>query len=152
MKVKIRSTKMRTYSTGSIFLIPLLCYLLVAASSAQELQPSYTVVAPKIVRPNSDFLVAVSLHHIADEGGIHIDLLFIKMHSIYMYSFLLLDYSLFFNALIFNQFLAASQDVALVIRGRSETGQTIEIRQETTVSNEETQIVRIKIGDLGEGK
>ena len=65
---------MRTYSTGSIFLIPLLCYLLVAASSAQELQPSYTVVAPKIVRPNSDFLVAVSLHHIADEGGIHIDL------------------------------------------------------------------------------
>ena len=48
--------------------------------------------------------------------------------------------------------LAASQDVTLVIRGRSETGQTIEIRQETTVSSEETQIVRIKIGDLGEGK
>ena len=46
----------------------------------------------------------------------------------------------------------ASQDVTLVIRGRSESGQTIEIRQETTVSNEETQIVRIKIGDLGEGK
>ena len=48
--------------------------------------------------------------------------------------------------------LTASQDVTLVIRGRSESGQTIEIRQETTVSNEETQIVRIKIGDLGEGK
>ena len=48
--------------------------------------------------------------------------------------------------------IIASQDVTLVIRGRSESGQTIEIRQETTVSNEETQIVRIKIGDLGEGK
>ena len=36
---------------------------------AQELQPSYTVVAPKIVRPNSDFLVAVSLYNIADEAG-----------------------------------------------------------------------------------
>ena len=36
---------------------------------AQELQPSYTVVAPKIVRPNSDFLVAVSLYNIPDEGG-----------------------------------------------------------------------------------
>ena len=45
-----------------------------------------------------------------------------------------------------------SQDVTLVIRGRSDSGQTIEIRQETTVSNEETQIVRIKIGDLGQGK
>ena len=53
---------------------------------------------------------------------------------------------------IYSIICLASQDVALVIRGRSESGQTIEIRQETTVSNEETQIVRIKIGDLGEGK
>ena len=36
---------------------------------AQELQPSYTVVAPKIVRPNSDFLVAVSVYNIANQEG-----------------------------------------------------------------------------------
>ena len=40
-----------------------------ATLQAQQLQPSYTVVAPKIVRPNSDFLVAVSLYNIPDEGG-----------------------------------------------------------------------------------
>ena len=45
-----------------------------------------------------------------------------------------------------------SQDVTLVVRGRSDNGQTIEIRQETTVSSEETQIVRLRIGDLGLGK
>ena len=44
-------------------------YYLTSSSYAQEYQPSYTVVAPKIVRPNSDFLVAVSLYNIPDEGG-----------------------------------------------------------------------------------
>ena len=42
---------------------------------AQELQPSYTVVAPKIVRPNSDFLVAVSLYNIADESGMYTNII-----------------------------------------------------------------------------
>ena len=43
------------------------------------------------------------------------------------------------------------QDVELIIRGRSVSGQTISIRQETTVQDEETQVVLIRIGDLGEG-
>ena len=49
----------------SLFL-SLCCF---ATIQAQDLQPSYTVVAPKIVRPNSDFLVAVSLYNTADEAG-----------------------------------------------------------------------------------
>ena len=54
--------------TNRMFLIilSLCCFVTL---QAQELQPSYTVVAPKIVRPNSDFLVAVSLYNIADEAG-----------------------------------------------------------------------------------
>ena len=65
------------------------------------------------------------------------------------------EISIDFICSFYNQYqtcFLASQDVTLVIRGRSDSGQTIEIRQETTVTNEETQIVRIKIGDLGEGK
>ena len=53
----------------SIYLIPFVMLCSYASLDAQELQPSYTVVAPKIVRPNSDFLVAVSLYNIPDEGG-----------------------------------------------------------------------------------
>ena len=49
-----------------LLLLSLCCFVTL---QAQELQPSYTVVAPKIVRPNSDFLVAVSLYNIPDEGG-----------------------------------------------------------------------------------
>ena len=53
----------------TMILIFLSFYYFVTSLNAQELQPSYTVVAPKIVRPNSDFLVAVSLYNIADEAG-----------------------------------------------------------------------------------
>ena len=53
----------------TMILIFLSFYFFVTSLHAQELQPSYTVVAPKIVRPNSDFLVAVSLYNIADEAG-----------------------------------------------------------------------------------
>jgi hypothetical protein len=34
------------------------------------------------------------------------------------------------------------QDVELRIQGRSESGQTIDIREDTTVSSDQTQIVR----------
>ena len=75
-----------------------------------EATPTYTVIAPKIVRPNTDFLVAVTAHDIPTD-----------------------------------------QDVLLKIRGLSDSGQTIEIRQTTTVQSDQTQIVRLRIGDLGSG-
>ena len=67
IKSGIKWQKMST----TMFLVFLsLCFF--ATLQAQQLQPSYTVVAPKIVRPNSDFLVAVSLYNIPDEGGMFI--------------------------------------------------------------------------------
>eukprot|EP00094_Tigriopus_californicus_P007480 TCALIF_07202-PA protein Name:"Similar to CUBN Cubilin (Canis familiaris)" AED:0.20 eAED:0.21 QI:0/0.76/0.57/0.97/0.85/0.88/35/0/3998 len=71
---------------------------------------TYSVVAPNVVRPNSDFFVAVSVHDTTTD-----------------------------------------QDVELRIRGTSDTGQTIEIRQEARVQPDQTQIVRLRIGDLGSG-
>ena len=59
--------KMQKLSNKMFLLLLSLCCFVTL--QAQELQPSYTVVAPKIVRPNSDFLVAVSLYNIPDEGG-----------------------------------------------------------------------------------
>ena len=59
--------KMQKLSNKMLLLFLSLCCFVTL--QAQELQPSYTVVAPKIVRPNSDFLVAVSLYNIADEAG-----------------------------------------------------------------------------------
>ena len=61
---------MFSYSVQIITYLWALNYL-ASSSYAQEFQPSYTVVAPKIVRPNSDFLVAVSLYNIADESGMY---------------------------------------------------------------------------------
>ena len=58
---------MHKYSINLPFLLAL--YSFVPLIGVHGLQPSYTVVAPKIVRPNSDFLVAVSLYNIDDEGG-----------------------------------------------------------------------------------
>jgi CD109 antigen len=75
--------------------------------------PTYTVVAPSVVRPNSDYLVAVSAFGIGDQE---------------------------------------QQDVELRIQGRSaSSGQTIEIRQDTRVRSDQTEIVRLRIGDLGKG-
>ena len=62
---------MFSYSVQIITYLWALHYL-TSSSYAQDFQPSYTVVAPKIVRPNSDFLVAVSLYNIPDEGGMFI--------------------------------------------------------------------------------
>ena len=59
--------KMQKLTNRILLIFLLLCCFVTL--QAQELQPSYTVVAPKIVRPNSDFLVAVSLYNIADEAG-----------------------------------------------------------------------------------
>ena len=59
--------KMQKLSNRMLLLFLSLCCFVTL--QAQELQPSYTVVAPKIVRPNSDFLVAVSLYNIDDDGG-----------------------------------------------------------------------------------
>lgn len=44
------------------------------------------------------------------------------------------------------------QDVTLLIRGKALTGQVIEIRQDTTVSTGSTELVRLRVGDLGEGR
>jgi CD109 antigen len=88
----------------------LLLGLLAATNVLVAATPTYTVVAPKVVRPNTDFFVAVSAHGID-----------------------------------------ADQDVQLNIRGVSDSGQTIEIRQATTVQTDQTQIVRLRIGDLGSG-
>ena len=83
------------------------------ANTRQACGQSYAILAPEIVRPNSDFLVAVSVFDI-DE--------------------------------------TEQQDVELRIRGISSTsGQTIEIRQDTTVRGGSTEMVRLRIGDLGEG-
>ena len=50
-----------------------LCLLAAAASSEVFLaaaSPTYTVVAPDVVRPNTDFRVAISAHDIdADQGN-----------------------------------------------------------------------------------
>ena len=74
---------------------------------------TYTIVAPDVVRPNSDYLVAVSVFGLQETD---------------------------------------QQDVELRIRGRSaSSGSTIEIRQETSVRPDTTEIVRLRIGDLGEG-
>ena len=74
---------------------------------------SYAIVAPDVVRPNSDYLVAVAVFDLKPEER---------------------------------------QDVELTIRGRSQSsGQTIEIRHETSVRSDTTEIVRLRIGDLGQG-
>ena len=74
---------------------------------------TYAIVAPQVVRPNTDYLVAVSLYGLDTDD---------------------------------------QQDVELRIRGRStSSGQTIEIRQSTNVRSDTTEIVRLRIGDLGEG-
>lgn len=79
----------------------------------QAASPTYTIVAPDVVRPNTDFLVAVSVHGLEEDE---------------------------------------EQDVELQIRGRSvSSGQTIEIRQETSVRPDTTEMVRLRIGDLGQG-
>lgn len=86
-----------------------LAYAIILLNSA-SCSPTYTVIAPNVVRPNTDFVVAVSAHDID-----------------------------------------AEQDVELRIRGLSDSGQTIEILQDTTVRSDNTQIVRLRIGDLGSG-
>ena len=75
---------------------------------------TYAVMAPTVVRPNSDYLVAVSVFGLSEDQ---------------------------------------SQDVQLTLKGRSSnTGQSIEIRGETNVRSASTEIVRLRIGDIGEGK
>ena len=74
---------------------------------------TYAVMAPTIVRPNSDYLVAVSVFGLSDDE---------------------------------------SQDVQLTLKGRStNSGQSIEIRGNTNVGSDSTEIVRLRIGDIGEG-
>ena len=45
-----------------------LALLTLAASALSQQLPAYTVIAPSIVRPNSDYLVAVSVHNIPKDG------------------------------------------------------------------------------------
>ena len=89
--------------------------LWVAASLWLEAEAqTYAIVAPQVVRPNTDYLVAVSLYGLEDED--------------------------------------TQQDVELRIRGRAtSSGQTIEIRQSTNIRSDTTEIVRLRIGDLGQG-
>ncbi len=100
-----------TSSSLHLHLLLFLLWLLVATCAAK---PTYTVIAPNVVRPNTDFFVAVSAYDLPGGGSVE-------------------------------------QDVELTIRGRSDAGQTIAIRQGTTVASERTQVVRLRIGDLGRG-
>ena len=45
-----------------------LALLTLAACALCQQLPAYTVIAPSIVRPNSDYLVAVSVHNIPKDG------------------------------------------------------------------------------------
>ena len=45
-----------------------LALLTLATCALCEQLPAYTVIAPSIVRPNSDYLVAVSVHNIPKDG------------------------------------------------------------------------------------
>jgi len=56
---------------------------------------------------------------------------------------------IFINENLFRSF--SEQDIDLRIQGRSDSGQSIDIRESTTVASDQTQIVRIRIGDLGQG-
>jgi len=80
-------------------------------SMAQEVKPSYSVVAPRIIRPNTDYFAAITM------DGITGDL----------------------------------QDVECRIFGRTQSGQNVEIKQKTRVPPGETQLVRLSIGELGDG-
>jgi len=73
--------------------------------------PSYNVVAPKTIRPNTNYFVAISV------DGTNGEL----------------------------------QDVECRIYGQSASGQSIEIKQTSRVPPGETQMVRLSIGELGNG-
>ena len=89
-----------------------LCFGLNGLVKPSEAQ-TYAIMAPTIVRPNSDYFVAVSMFGLSEDQ---------------------------------------SQDIQLTLKGRSlNSGQTIEIRGETTVGSDSTEIVRLRIGDIGEG-
>ncbi|XP_040577960.1 LOW QUALITY PROTEIN: thioester-containing protein 1 allele R1-like [Lepeophtheirus salmonis] len=89
----------------------ILLFLLSLITFVEAKKPTYTIIAPDVIRPNTDFLIAVSTHDISSD-----------------------------------------QDVLLTIKGLGESGDNIELTKETTVRPDETQIVRIGVGNLEEGK
>ena len=97
-------------------------------SSGQGASPSYSVVAPSTIRPNTDYFAAITM------GGITGDLQVSIGHCLSPTVCLLLF-----------------QEVQCRIFGRTKTGRNIEIQQSTRVPPGETQMVRLSIGELGEG-
>ncbi|CAB4054630.1 CD109 [Lepeophtheirus salmonis] len=93
------------------FIGVILLFLLSLITFVDAKKPTYTIIAPDVIRPNTDFLIAVSTHDISSD-----------------------------------------QDVLLTIKGLGESGDNIELTKETTVRPDETQIVRIGVGNLEEGK
>ncbi|QQP52137.1 CD109 antigen, partial [Caligus rogercresseyi] len=85
--------------------------VLLSVGLSEAKKPTYSIIAPNVIRPNTDFLIAVSTHDISSD-----------------------------------------QDVLLTIKGQSESEGNVEISKETTVRPDETQIVRMVVGNLGEGK
>ena len=110
---------------------PLLVMLMLLVNSCQaqdELQ-SYSVVAPSTIRPNTDYFAAITM------GGITGDL----------------QVSLFPHIDLFMTNNGNLQEVQCRIYGRTQNGRNIEIVQNTRVPPGETQMVRLSIGELGEG-
>ena len=85
-----------------LLLAVVLCHLWFGTHIHEATAESYAIVAPDVVRPNSDYLVAVTVFDLPPEER---------------------------------------QDVELTIRGRSESsGQSIEIRHDTSVRSDTTEI------------
>lgn len=85
---------------------------LVVLSGLVAAEPVYNVVAPKVIRPNTNYLVSVSV------DGVNGDL----------------------------------QEVELKIVGELKSGESFELQESTRVPPGETQLVRFRIPELGEGK
>ena len=112
--------------------------------------PTYTVVAPDVVRPNTDFRVAISAHDIdQDQGTSFYDRETDERIVQIVFTTWVLSVLCGFLVAQLNDDAHTAQDVKLTIRGVSDSGQTIEINQATTVQSDQTQIVIMRIGELG---
>ena len=117
-------------------------FLLAAAEVllAVTASPTYTVVAPDVVRPNTDFRVAISAHDIdQDQGNFFYDHETDERIVQIVFTTWVLSVLCGFLVAQLNDDAYTAQDVKLTIRGVSDSGQTIEINQATTVQSDQTQ-------------
>ena len=105
-----------------------LILVLLVKCEAQGERKSYSVVAPSTIRPNTDYFAAITMGGIT--GDLQVDLINPSLASLN-------------NGNL--------QEVQCRIYGRTQNGRNIEIVQNTRVPPGETQLVRLSIGELGEG-